>query len=94
MTSNIKEFMDIQQKQLDIFIKKNNDYGNDGLDEFGRIGIIIRIKDKINRYINLNKDKTVISMVNDESLIDTLNDLCNYSNLLIMYHNRLTNNEI
>jgi len=94
MASNVKEFMDIQQKQLDIFLKKNHDYGNTGLDEFGSIGIIIRIKDKINRYINLNKDKTVISMVNDESLIDTLNDLSNYSNLLIMYHTRQNNNEI
>jgi hypothetical protein len=78
-----RQFMEIQQKQLDIFIRKNNDYGN-GLDIFGSIGIMIRLQDKLNRYINLNKDKTCISMVREESITDTLIDLSNYSNLLIM----------
>jgi len=78
-----RQFMDIQQEQLDIFIKKNNDYGN-GLDIFGSVGIMIRLQDKLNRYINLNKDKTTISLVKDESITDTLMDLSNYSNLLIM----------
>ena len=78
-----RQFMDIQQEQLDIFIKKNNDYGN-GLDIFGSVGIMIRLQDKLNRYINLNKNKTTISLVKDESITDTLMDLSNYSNLLIM----------
>ena len=77
------QFISNQQKQLDIFVRKNNDYG-DAVDMYGSVGIMVRLQDKLNRYINLNKDKTTISMVKDESIIDTLNDLSNYSNLLIM----------
>ena len=77
------QFISNQLKQLDIFVRKNNDYG-DAVDIYGSVGIMVRLQDKLNRYINLNKDKTTISMVKDESMIDTLNDLSNYSNLLIM----------
>ena len=38
-----------------LFIKKNKDYGS-SFEDFGYIGIIVRINDKINR-LNLYKSK-------------------------------------
>ena len=59
---------------LDIIKKKNNDYGNSYKD-FGYVGILIRIIDKINRLKNLsNIDKYNIN----ETYFDTLLDLHNY----------------
>ena len=44
---NIKKF---KKNYLIHSLKKNQDYGNDNLDTFGKIGIMIRLQDKINRY--------------------------------------------
>ena len=49
---------------------------------FGKIGIMIRLQDKINRYINVSKNN--IHLVEDESLDDTIKDLINYSYLFLI----------
>ena len=54
--SKIEEYQKIQKELFDTFIKKNQDYGNDNLDTFGKIGIMIRLQDKINRFINVSKN--------------------------------------
>ena len=80
--SKIQEYKNIQKELLETFIKKNNDYGNSNLDTFGKIGILIRLQDKINRYINISKNN--IHLVEDESLDDTIKDLINYSYLFLI----------
>ena len=60
------------------FKAKNNDYGNSFLD-FGTIGIIIRINDKLNRIESLMNTKEHKGMVSNESILDNYLDLLNYS---------------
>jgi len=71
----------IQSEALQLFKEKNKDYG-DSFAQFGPIGVIIRMQDKINRLVNISK--TNISFVESESLRDTLIDLHNYSAMAIM----------
>ncbi len=71
----------VQDECLELFKKKNHDYG-DAFADFGTIGVLIRMNDKIRRLISLS-DKG-ISYVNDESLRDTLVDLNNYTSMAIM----------
>jgi hypothetical protein len=71
----------IQKEALDIFIKKNADYG-DAFAKYGIVGVLVRMDDKIQRGINITKNK--ISLVEDESIRDTLLDLHNYSAMAIM----------
>ena len=75
----VNKFRGIQDEAFELFKKKNTDYGN-AFEEFGTIGILVRMNDKIKRAININ-DKQ-LSLV-DESLRDTLIDLHNYSALAI-----------
>lgn len=79
---DLQKYKEIQNKLLEIYKKKNNDYGSKNLDTFGRIGIMIRIQDKINRFINVSK--TQINMVEDEKLDDTIEDLINYCYLFLI----------
>ena len=65
-----------------LFENKNNDYGNSFTD-FGIIGIIVRLNDKINRILNLTK-KSKIRKV-DEKIEDTINDLYNYCMIGLMF---------
>jgi hypothetical protein len=69
-----KDKMSIINKNKDIFICKNKDYGNSFMD-FGLIGILVRLNDKINRLKSLMKNEI---KVKDEKKEDTINDLYNY----------------
>ena len=71
----------IQKEGLDLFIKKNNDYG-DAYKTYGPIGVLVRIGDKINRLSNITNNS--ITLIPTESLRDTLIDLHNYSAMAIM----------
>jgi hypothetical protein len=79
----IEKYQSIQNELLETFIKKNNDYGNNNLDTYGKIGIIIRMQDKINRYLNISKNNIEIK-VDDENLNDTIKDLINYCYLFLI----------
>lgn len=81
----IKKFKKIQDLGLDLFIKKNRDYGK-AYSKYGAIGVLIRINDKISRLQTITKTK--IFLVNDESLKDTLIDLHNYSAIALMELNK------
>ena len=71
----------VQKEGLELFKRKNNDYG-DAFANYGPVGVIVRMGDKINRLMNITK--TGVTMVNDEGLRDTLIDLHNYSAMAIM----------
>ena len=76
----ITKFRNIQDEAFKLFKQKNTDYGN-AFEEFGTIGILIRMNDKIKRAITITDNH--VSLINTESLRDTLIDLHNYSALAI-----------
>lgn len=71
----------VQTEAMELFKRKNTDYG-DAFAKFGPVGVLIRLEDKIQRYISINNKG--ITMVDDESMRDTLIDLHNYSAMMIM----------
>tara|TARA_X000000950_G_C13833432_1_gene627160 strand:- start:602 stop:925 length:324 start_codon:yes stop_codon:yes gene_type:complete len=73
--------MHVQRQGLQLFKKKNADYG-DAFAKYGAVGIIVRMGDKIMRAANI--EKKGITIVDDESLKDTLIDLHNYSAMALM----------
>lgn len=79
--NRVEQLTNVQKEALELFKKKNKDYG-DAFATYGTVGVIMRIQDKLNRYISINKSG--INLVNDESLRDTLIDLHNYSAMAIM----------
>ena len=76
----VKKFREVQDESFELFKKKNNDYGN-AFEEFGTIGILIRMNDKIKRAMTISNNK--IALINDESMRDTLVDLHNYCALAV-----------
>ncbi len=74
-------FRKVQDKSFELFKKKNSDYGN-AFEEFGTIGILIRMNDKIKRAVNITNSN--ITLINDENLRDTLVDLHNYCALAVV----------
>jgi hypothetical protein len=80
-TTRIKQMTTIQKEALSIFTKKNHDYG-DSFATYGPTGVIVRIGDKIQRLQSITRKG--ITMVNDESIRDTLMDLHNYCAMAIM----------
>lgn len=85
MNNEIK-FQDVLNEMLDIYEKKNADYGNSysrQLDEFGIVAGVVRMSDKMERLKNLSKGNE--AKVKDESVYDTLLDLANYSAMTCMW---------
>ena len=76
-----KQMEVVQRKALELFKKKNADYG-DAFAKFGVIGILMRIEDKIQRSLSITKNG--VQMVDDESIRDTLMDLHNYAAMGVM----------
>jgi len=79
--SDAYKMKQIQREGLDLFIKKNTDYG-DAYKTYGPIGVLVRIGDKINRLSTITNSS--ITLIPTESLRDTLIDLHNYSAMAIM----------
>ena len=76
-----EKLQNIQAEALELFKRKNADYG-DAFAEYGTIGVLIRIGDKIKRLQTIEKNK--ITLVSNEQLRDTLIDLHNYSAMAMM----------
>ena len=55
---------------------------NDAFAEFGIIGVLMRIQDKISRALSISKSG--VNLVDDESIKDTLIDLHNYAAMGLM----------
>ena len=81
MTNRVEQMIKIQSNALELFKKKNQDYG-DAFAKFGTIGILMRIEDKIQRAISVDKNR--VTLVNDETIKDTLIDLHNYAAMGLM----------
>jgi Nucleotide modification associated domain 1 len=77
----VQQLEQVQKEAKELFERKNRDYG-DAFAEFGPIGVIVRMEDKIKRLISITNNG--ITLVNNESLRDTLIDLHNYSAMAIM----------
>jgi len=90
MSSNkrIEQMQTIQAEALELFRKKNQDYG-DSFAEYGTIGVLMRIGDKIKRSISITQNG--INLVDNESLADTLLDLHNYAAMGLMLLNEKKN---
>ena len=79
--NRVEQMETVQKEGLELFKKKNKDYG-DAFAEYGVVGVLVRMGDKIKRLQNIEKNK--ITLINDESMRDTLIDLHNYSAMAIM----------
>ena len=75
------QLREIQDEALELFSRKNKDYG-DAFAQYGCIGVLVRMQDKLARFQNISQKKIVL--VDDERLRDTLIDLHNYSAMAIM----------
>lgn len=80
-STRVVQLAKIQEEARDLFIKKNQDYG-DAFAKYGPTGVIVRIGDKISRFTSLTHNS--LQLVEDEKLRDTLIDLHNYSAMAIM----------
>jgi len=76
----VPKFINVQKEGLELFKKKNKDYGN-AFALYGPIGVIIRMNDKVNRLMSVTNQG--INLVSTETLRDTLIDLHNYSAMVI-----------
>jgi len=81
MSRRVEQFVKVQQEGLATFARKNVDY-DDSFALHGPLGTLIRIHDKLNRFVNISK--TEIRLVDDERLRDTLMDLANYAHIAVM----------
>ena len=77
----IQQYTTVQVEALNLFTKKNKDYG-DSFATYGPVGVIVRMGDKISRLSSVTKSG--ITLVNNESIRDTLIDLHNYAAMGIM----------
>jgi len=80
-SSRVSQMQSIQNEGLELFKRKNQDYG-DAFAKYGVVGVLVRMGDKIARAQSIST--TSVSLVDTESLRDTLIDLHNYSAMAIM----------
>ena len=85
LSDNVKDIINITNRMVDLYSRKNRDYGNtfdQSLDEDGLLVAKIRLGDKFGRFSTLiNQEATV----DDESMVDTLTDLALYSIMTIRW---------
>jgi hypothetical protein len=81
MTDRVSQMKAIQAEALDLFTRKNADYG-DAFARYGVVGVLVRMEDKLQRAVSISNKG--ITLVETESLRDTLLDLHNYSAMAMM----------
>ena len=79
--SRVEQMKKIQQEALELFTKKNIDYG-DACAKYGASGVLMRIEDKLQRSMSITKNG--VNLINDEGIRDTLIDLHNYAAMALM----------
>ena len=79
--NRVQQMQKIQKEGLQLFEKKNKDYG-DAFAKYGTIGVLIRMEDKLQRSISISNSG--INLINSESMRDTLLDLHNYAAMALM----------
>ena len=93
-TREVNEFINETEGLVDLYAKKNNDYGNSfdkGMDTIGMAYGVGRIYDKMNRLVTLTKEDAAVK---DESIDDTLRDLACYSIMMLTYRKRQRDNKL
>jgi hypothetical protein len=89
--NRVEQMKRVQTEGLELFRKKNADYG-DAFAKFGPVGVIVRMEDKIQRFVSITNSG--VNLVNNESLRDTLIDLHNYAAMAIMLMDEKSNVDI
>lgn len=79
--NRIEQMKKVQKEGLELFEKKNKDYG-DAFAKYGTVGVLIRMEDKLQRSISISNSG--INLVDSESMRDTLLDLHNYAAMALM----------
>ncbi len=79
--NRIEQMQKVQKEGLELFKKKNKDYG-DAFAKYGTVGVLIRMEDKLQRSISISNSG--INLVDSESMRDTLLDLHNYAAMALM----------
>jgi hypothetical protein len=91
MASNrVSQMTEVQSEALELFKKKNIDYG-DAFANYGSVGVIVRMGDKIQRLVSVTNSG--VNLVNSESIRDTLIDLHNYAAMAIILIDENNNNK-
>jgi len=80
-TKRITQMMAVQATGLELFRKKNHDYG-DAFAKYGVIGVLMRMEDKLHRALSIGAKQ--VSLVENERIEDTLLDLHNYAAMALM----------
>lgn len=94
INKNVIAFRDIQDKLIDIYAKKNHDYGdsfNEGCNKLGVGYAFSRIFDKTKRFQTLAKgimNNSLSIEVQDETMEDTIMDLANYCVMYLAWRNK------
>jgi hypothetical protein len=78
-----EEFLNQVFKAVQLFDKKQHDYGSNNIAKFGDYGCMVRMSDKIERVANLYK-KGRKSRVK-ESIEDNLRDIANYAIIALLW---------
>lgn len=81
MATRVEQLKNVQQEGLNLFERKNRDYG-DAFATYGTVGVLVRMGDKIMRLQSITNKG--VTLVNDERLRDTLIDLHNYAGMAVM----------
>ena len=87
-TDEVVQFANEAKQCVELYSRKNHDYGNSfdkGMDNIGIAYGVGRIYDKMNRLITLTKKE---AQIKDESIDDTLRDLACYSMMMLAYRKR------
>lgn len=79
--NRVSQMTAVQTEALELFKRKNADYG-DAFATYGTVGVIVRMGDKMQRLISVSNKG--VSLVDTESLRDTLIDLYNYAAMGVM----------
>jgi len=69
-----------------LLASKQHDYGHGNIQAFGMKGVLVRLSDKIERYINLKSKKA-----QNESKTDTLRDIVGYCVIALMLNDETFN---
>ena len=80
-TNRVQQLKLVQDEALELFKKKNHDYG-DAFADYDVVGVLVRLGDKVKRCQSISK--TGIQLVDGEKLRDTLIDMHNYAAMAIM----------
>ena len=79
--NRLEQMKKVQEEGLELFKKKNKDYG-DAFVNYGVVGVLVRMGDKICRLNHVTENGIVL--VKNEKIRDTLIDLHNYAAMAIM----------